>query len=245
MNNTHITIVAPCLVDQVYPEIGVQMLKLFKHLGVDAEVATEFACCGQPAFNTGQIAEAKSVATAANESLYGVASEIVCPSGSCTSMIRCFYPELIPARELGGLPGRVFELSEFLARDEILERIEGSWNGKFGYQNSCHTERELRVKDAAKKIFSRLKGAQLVDMEPVCCGFGGLFSVKFSPIAGGMAKSRLEGFRDKGIDTIVANDPGCIMHLRAHAKEFEIPVRILHLVEFLGEAMGITPEWPS
>ena len=73
-----------------------------------------------------------------------------------------------------------------------------------------------------------------------CCGFGGLFCARFDGIASGMAHTKLEMFLDRGIETIVANDPGCILHLRKEAKFYNFSVRVLHLAEFLVEAMKIT-----
>jgi Fe-S oxidoreductase len=74
--------------------------------------------------------------------------------------------------------------------------------------------------------------------EPVCCGFGGLFSFKFAPIAATMAKSRLEVFAGLGVDTLISNDPGCIMHLRQEARDRGLAIQILHLAEFLDAAVS-------
>ena len=62
----------------------------------------------------------------------------------------------------------------------------------------------------------QISGYELIlhQEEPVCCGFGGLFAFKFSPIAETMAKARLETFVNNNIETLVSNDPGCIMHMR-------------------------------
>ena len=54
-----------------------------------------------------------------------------------------------------------------------------------------------------------------------------------------MAKTRLEMFSDKGVDTIVSNDPGCIMHLKKECERKGIGIRVMHLAEFISTAMNL------
>jgi Fe-S oxidoreductase len=54
-----------------------------------------------------------------------------------------------------------------------------------------------------------------------------------------MAKTRLEMYTSLGVDTLVSNDPGCIMHLRQEAKDKAIDIRIIHLAEFLACVMEL------
>lgn len=239
---------APCLVDQLYPEMGVALVKLLRHFGYQVRFDSSVTCCGQPAFNAGQIIEARSVARKAVSALsFGANAEtpIVCPSGSCTAMIRKYYPEIFhgerdeaAARTLGS---RVFELSEFLRDNHLLDRLTGTCKKRIAFHNSCHSARELELRTQYRDLFARIEGLELVDPspEPVCCGFGGLFCQKFQGISQGMAKTRLEMCREAGADEIVSNDPGCIMHLRVMAAQSGIETPIRHTVEFLVDAMGV------
>jgi L-lactate dehydrogenase complex protein LldE len=239
---------APCLIDQLYPEMGMALVKLLRHFGFEVGFDSSITCCGQPAFNAGQVAEARSVARRVVKSLcsgVNAQSEVVCPSGSCTAMIRKYYPEVFNGDRdqdsACSLGARVFELSEFLEQHNLVERLTGSCRKKVAFHNSCHSARELELRTQYRQLFSRIEGLELIDPspEPVCCGFGGLFCQKFQGIAQGMAKTRLEMCRDSGAEEIVSNDPGCIMHLRTMAAEqgFTMPIR--HTVEFLVDAMGV------
>jgi L-lactate dehydrogenase complex protein LldE len=136
---------------------------------------------------------------------------------------------------------KVFEFSEFLEHENLIEKIAGSFHEKVGYHHSCHSYHELSIFDAPVKILGRINGLQLLqpEGEPVCCGFGGLFSFKFDEIAATMANTRLERFTSLGVPTIVSNDPGCIMHLRQEAKDRDIDVKILHLTEILVSALQL------
>ena len=213
------------------------MVRVLEGLGHTVHYHREQTCCGQPAFNAGHHAEARKVArhflqVFENDEL------IVCPSGSCTAMVRNYYPELLANADLPAksktIGSRVFEFSEFLSQFSG-GALTGSYDGRIGFHNSCHSVRELRIREQPLALLRQIKGCEVVLAagEPVCCGFGGLFSFKFETIAGTMATSRLEAFAQQQVDAIVSNDPGCIMHLRQEAQQKGIGVPVYHLAEFL------------
>ena len=234
----------PCLVDQVYPEMAWSLVGILRHFGYEVKVEPRITCCGQPAFNSGQAEQAREVASSVLESL-GTEGPIVCPSGSCTAMIRNFYTQLFRDTELeaaaSALSSRIEEFSEFMTKTGLAARLKAKASGKVAFHNSCHSLRELGIEQAPMELLRRVEGIELValDAPPACCGFGGLFSVKFAPIAAGMTKSRLETFADRGVETLVSNDPGCIMQLRQRLGEQPFGFEVLHLTEFLARAMGV------
>src|SRR5437762_6945239 len=112
-----------CLGDQFFPQVGECVVEVLRRLGVEVSFNPAQTCCGQPAFNTGYREEAREVAARVLD-LFDEAEYVVAPSGSCTTMMRVFYPELFaddPQRlsQVGRLRGRLFEFSEFLVK--ILE----------------------------------------------------------------------------------------------------------------------------
>lgn len=246
MNNKkiNISLFIPCLVDQVYPEIGTDMVKILKYFGYSLKYNSKQTCCGQPAFNAGHLEEARKVATNFIN-IFNGDQIVVCPSGSCTGMVRNFYAQVFKdhplAEKAAQVSQKVYEFSEFIVNENLINHIQGEFSGKIGFHNSCHSYRELGITDQPFNILNKIQGIEWAQPvgEPVCCGFGGLFSVKFYQIAETMAKTRLEMFTNVGAEIIVSNDPGCIMHLRQEAKAKNLNIQILHLTEFLAKAMGI------
>ena len=53
---------ATCLVDQLYPEVGVSTVRLLRRLGVEVDFPKDQTCCGQPLFNSGFNGEARKLA---------------------------------------------------------------------------------------------------------------------------------------------------------------------------------------
>ena len=243
MNTPTVSLFIPCLVDQVYPEIGFSMAWILERLGYRVTYDPRQTCCGQPAFNAGHRHEALAVAGRFVD-LFAEKNNIVCPSGSCTGMVRNYYSNLFGKDPRGAdvarLAAKVFEFSEFVVREDKLKKISGNASGCIGFHNSCHSYRELRIDSEPRSLLERISGFEAVEVqgEPTCCGFGGLFCVKFKDIAAAMAKSRLEKFIDNGVDVVVANDPGCVFHLRQEVEAKGYPVQIRHLTEFIAQAMG-------
>ena len=85
-------------------------------------------CCGQPAYNSGDRADAKAIAQAVIESFERF-DYVVAPSGSCAGMLKLHYPTLLAddpafAERARALAEKSFELTSFLV--EVLggDRVE-------------------------------------------------------------------------------------------------------------------------
>ena len=244
LDEKQVTLFIPCLVDQLYPEIGVALCNVLSAIGWSVNYTPEHTCCGQPAFNAGHRPEAKQAAAAFVAAFPG-SGEIVTVSGSCTAMVRVYYEELFQedARlpEVSRFVGRLAEFSEFIHRHDLYHKIQGVQRGRVGFHNSCHSFRELHIEREPLRILRCLDGFELIESAniQICCGFGGVFYLKYSTISSAMGGSRLQYFLDAGADTVVANDPGCIMQMRQEAASRKLNIRIYHLVEFLAQAMGL------
>ena len=134
----------PCFIDQFYPEVGKAMVAVLRRVGVDPVFPAEQTCCGQPAFNTGYWNEARRLAERYCE-IFADAEAIVSPSGSCTAMVRNFYPEL-----LGRTPhaaANTFEFAEFLVKKLGVTDVGARFPASVTYHDACHSRRELGLKE--------------------------------------------------------------------------------------------------
>ena len=241
--NSKVSLFIPCLVDQVLPEIGLAMADLLRKLGYEISYNPRQTCCGQPAFNAGHRTEARTVARHFLQT-FAEADYIVSPSGSCTAMVRNYYPVLFAKddslmTQVKSLQKRTFEISEFIYAENKVDQISGHLDLKVSIHNSCHSMRELGIDKQIEEIIRRIDGVEIFipQVEHTCCGFGGLFSYKMPDIASAMAKSRFEAYNGADLDVLIVNDPGCIQHFRAEASSAGFKGEVLHLVEFLQKAM--------
>ena len=228
-----------CLGDQFYPQVGECVVEVLRRLGVEVTFNPAQTCCGQPAFNTGYRQEAKEVAARVLD-LFEDADYVICPSGSCTSMVRVFYPELF-ADEPQHLAkwerwrGRFFEFSEFLVNILKAEDVGARFPHRVTYHDSCHLLRELGIADQPRKLLRQVRDLDLVEMDDdkLCCGFGGTFSTKFAEVSVAMGEDKVGAAAKAGAEFLVANDAGCLMHLAGLIHRQGSPLKTRHLAEVL------------
>lgn len=254
--NTRAALFATCIIDQLYPEVGVSVVRTLRRYGVGVDFPAGQTCCGQPLYNSGFTAAARRLAVRALDA-FADADCVIVPSGSCGAMLRVFYldlfaddPELLPRAE--ALAGRVYEFTEFLAR-----MAEPGGNGDsdanddadagptrpddpstiVAYHPSCHLLRELGVRDAPRQLLEAAPGVavnELPDAEQ-CCGFGGAFAVKYPHISEQMLADKLDAIVASGADTVTAGDMGCLMHIDGGASRRQLPLRARHIAQLLDD----------
>ena len=227
-----------CLVDQLFPRVGEAAVRLLEGCGCRVEFPRAQTCCGQPAFNMGYRREARPLARRLIE-IFEPYDEIVAPSGSCASMVRVHYPQLL-RHEPGwrdralALGERVFELTEYLER-KGFDPGGSSFSGTVACHRSCHLLRELGVRDAPQALLARVPGVELVELPgaEVCCGFGGAFAVEMPELSGAMLDDKLAAVEASGAEVLTAADCGCLMHLGGALQRRRSPLRVLHVAEIL------------
>ena len=86
-----------CMVDMLYPEVGIAAVNVLEKLGCEVMLPDNHVCCGQPFTNSGYIEEAKPMMKQVIDAYSGY-DTIVSLTGSCAWAIKAEYPEL-PAYE--------------------------------------------------------------------------------------------------------------------------------------------------
>jgi L-lactate dehydrogenase complex protein LldE len=235
----HVALFVTCLVDQIYPEIGIAATRLLKRAGFEVEFPEEQTCCGQPFYNSGFVKEARRLAERTIEILTDYPA-VVLPSGSCTTMIRKEYIRLFPQdskwhQKAIDLANKTFELTEFLSKIDSLQ-VKTSGKGQLvTYHDSCHMSRSLGIKDQPRILLKRA-GFQIVEMTGVdrCCGFGGLFSARMPEVSQAMTAEKLRMANQTKALILVSSDPGCLMQMRNLQKD-STAIQIKHIAEVLEE----------
>ena len=167
------------------------------------------------------------------------AEAVVGPSGSCVAMMRVFYPQLLEGTpdETAALDlaARTFEFGEFLVERLGVSDVGARFPHRVTYHDGCHGLRELRVREEPRRLLRAVRDLELVECdEPEsCCGFGGLFSVKFPMISTAMAEVKGGALERTGCDYIVSSDPTCQLQLDGWLSRQGKRPRTIHLAEVL------------
>jgi len=235
-----------CLVDLVRPQVGFAAVKLLEQAGCDVEVPGVQTCCGQPAWNAGADQDANAIARSVIAAFEGF-DYVVAPSGSCAGMIKRHYPEvfekdvtwLVRARALAA---KTHELMSFLVKVRGIAAVPATFAKRVCYHDSCSSLREMGVKAEPRALLGTVGGLVLNELaQPEsCCGFGGLFSVKYPEISERMADDKLADAGATGATAMVGGDLGCLLHLAGRMKRQSIAIEVRHAAEVLAD-MGDEP----
>lgn len=235
-----VSLFVPCFVDQLLPQVAVDTVKVLRRIGYEVEYPEDQTCCGQPAFNTGYWDEARPCAEHFVQ-VFKHADLVVCPSGSCVTMVRTFYPDLLAANSLReealALASRTFELSEFLVKVAAVTQVGATFPHAVTYHASCHGLRELHLRDEPLQLLRQVNGLKLIEMVRYdeCCGFGGTFAAKFADISAAMGTSKAENVAATGAEYVTAIDPSCLLHLQGILGKRKASPRTIHLASILAQ----------
>lgn len=236
-----------CLVDLFRPTVGFAAIKLLEEAGCTVGVPRNQACCGQPAYNSGDRVNAKAIALQVFDAFAGY-DFVVAPSGSCAGMLRIHYPELFAddpenlprARELAH---RSWELISFLADVCGVERVAAHWERRVTYHDACSGLRELDIKRQPRRLLASVSGLSLNEAPgaEVCCGFGGTFCIKYPEISDRMVTDKAADIVATGADAVLAGDLGCLLNIAGKLCRQGRQIEARHVAEVLA---GMTAEVP-
>ena len=228
----------PCFIDQLYPQVAFNTVKILEKAGCTVAYNTQQTCCGQPAFNAGFWGESKDVCTKFVQDFDGV-DYIVSPSASCAGFIRNNYGKLFennafqsPAKKVSS---QIFELSEFLVKILGVTDLGASFNGKVTFHDSCAGLRECNIKAEPRALLQQVEGLELIEMNDTetCCGFGGSFAVKYDTISVAMADQKIDNAIATDAEYIISTDMSCLMHLDGRINHNGQQIKVIHLADIL------------
>jgi L-lactate dehydrogenase complex protein LldE len=210
-----------CMVDMLYPEVGLATVDLLERHGVEVVFPIELV-------HTGQV------------------EAVVAPSGSCTTMTSHFYEVLFAAApaeraRAEGLAAVTFELTQFLVDVLGVTDAGSRFQGKITYHDCCHTLRELGIREQPRQLLAQVEGGEVVELAGAdeCCGFGGLFSIKNAGISTAMGQRKTRNLAESGADVVAMCDVSCLTHINGLLKRQAQRCRAVHIAEVLNSQVDV------
>ncbi len=239
-----VSLFVTCLIDMIYPQTGISVVEILDHLGIEVRFPLNQTCCGQPAFNSGFHNDAKRVAKQFLTAFVD-ADVIVCPSGSCASMVRHYYPVLFAdepdwldrARWAASL---TWEFSEYLVDglgiSDIGARLPPT---KIAFHQACHGYRLMGLETQAQQLAAHIDGVQINELSGAdqCCGFGGLFAVKMPEISGAMLNDKIKNINAADADHIITGDCSCMTQMNGGLSRQHSERRVMHIADLLATGL--------
>jgi len=248
---------AGCMTDRLYPEMGQAVIHVLQTCGVRVTFPRGQNCCGLPALNSGDrrdgAAMARQTIIMLEQALKDNQADcILSASTSCVATIVQDYIKLFEDLDQQGwlqrtreLANKVVDFTSFLDRmlangiQLPIRQEDGRTEIVTTYHDSCQSCNCLGLRKEARHIIQDALGLQLREMpqSDVCCGFGGSTSIEHGDVAERLLHNKLRNAESTGATILVADNPGCLMHLRGGVDAQGKKMRVLHLAQLVAERL--------
>lgn len=243
----HVGLFVTCLADLFRPSVGFAAVKLLESAGCRVDAPEVQVCCGQPAYNSGDRADAKAIARQVIEA-FEKFDYIVVPSGSCAGMLAKHFPLMFEdepemAERAKAFSARCYELIVFLTDVMRVSAVHAKYSGTVTYHDSCSNLREMGTAAQPRALLRTVEGLTLVEADDreVCCGFGGTFSVKYPDISNAMVSAKTTVLTETGADIVVGGDLGCLMNIAGKLSRQGSKMQARHVAEILAGELDAPP----
>ncbi len=238
---------AGCSINYLFPEIGESTLRLLHRYQISARFPKGQSCCGLPAYGSGDLETARSLARRNMEAFSSLElSQIVVPCASCFYFLKEGYPKLFAGDEnVKSFTEKIVEPSTF-----FLNLVDGSTarhrspgenrKSRLTYHDPCHLRRRMNIYQEPRRLLQHLPEVEFVEMKQPnrCCGMGGSFNFVYYDLSRKILQRKLDDIEATKAEFVVTSCMGCMIQLRDGIHGRKMGTRVIHLVEVLEKALN-------
>ncbi|MED4205416.1 (Fe-S)-binding protein [Neobacillus mesonae] len=237
-----------CIMDAMFRRINQLSVELLAKAGCEVVMMENQTCCGALHAHTGDMKESKKLA---KQNIAAFEKEnvdfIVNNAGGCGAMLKEYD------RLLEDEPEWLERAKEFAGKNKDISEVLILCGGipvinhppeKVTYQRSCHMTNVQKVKIEPVQLIKSIPNVELIEMNEgdMCCGSAGIYNIVNYETSMEILDRKMWNVKDTLATTILTTNPGCLLQMKLGVKREGLTqkVRVLHLVEFLAEAAGIS-----
>ena len=178
-----VALFATCYGNRNEPEIGLDLVRVFEHNGIEVALVEQESCCGMPKLELGDlqaVADLKAKNLPPLLAMIDEGYDIVAPVPSCVLMFKQELPLMFPDEpDIARVKRYIFDPFEYLAlrhKSGLMRTDFARPLGKIAYHVACH----LRVQNIGLKTRDILQLIPGTTVEPIerCSGHNGTYGVK-------------------------------------------------------------------
>lgn len=244
--NHHIMTVdlfVPCYIDQFYPQTAFNAIKILEKCDITVNYNPEQTCCGKEVYDAGYFEKARILSEKFLDD-FNNKNPIVGLSPACVAHVQTNYQNLF--HNTGShyqyleVKNNIIELTDFLVNKVGKVDFKSNFEADVCYHDSCHALRKYShsLKDEPRVLLSNVKGLNLIEIDDDdCCGFGGIFSLKYSSISSAMVAQKVQKAMQLGVSYIISADCSCLLNLNSYIKKHNLPITTLHIADVIANSL--------
>lgn len=252
---------AGCVMDVFYNHVNNACVRLLNAEGTNVEVPAQ-GCCGALAMHAGESDIARELAEENIVHFEKTQGAIVVTAAGCGAMLKK-YPELFLHgsdwyKRAEKIAERCIDITEAAANAELPEPKVASISPssssssctKIAYHSACHLAHAQGVRQAPEKLLHKTVadlGPDNIKLIPLreaehCCGSAGIYNLLNTEMSMQVLDRKMQFIRQTGADIVVTTNPGCMMQLEKGAKDFDVPIKVMHMAELLDSVYSAQPD---
>ncbi len=230
-----------CFINYNQPNVGVDLVKVYQHNGIEVATDERFVCCGSPMVSGGYIDDARKNAEKNVKLLkqwVDKGYDIITACTSCGLMLKQEYQELFDFAQMSDYAAHMYDSIEYLERLYEMGELKTDFkalNKKYIYHAPCH----LKVQSIGRPTMEILPLVPSVNIEEAdagCCGISGSYGYKADKyeVAMKVGSKLFNRIKKSGAEKVVCECGTCRMQIK-HGTGVEA----IHPLTVLRKAYGL------
>ena len=235
-----------CFGSLVNVNASLHLVAALNSLGYTVHIPKDQACCGAPAQLSGQRRPFEKIQER-NADVFARYAQMPILT-QCATCHRTLSREYVHAgRELSK---RIMDSAQFLfekgfgmlhqsasaaSRPSEARHNAGAKELLVAIHDPCHLRLDPSAGKSLRSLLSAKPGVRLVELKEtgVCCGGGGITSLKNPALADELGNARAMDVIESGADIVVTQCPGCVLQLNNHLMRLGARQRARHALELI------------
>jgi len=231
-----------CSINFLFPSIGESTVRLLTRHRFAVALPKDQACCGLPAFGSGDLETARALARRNLKAFQHLnLKRILVPCASCFYFLKEGYLKLFPGdEEVRRWTERIVEPSVFFSKETDLLRspdhpADPEKKIRITYHDPCHLKREMKIYQEPRSLLRSMPDIDLIEMKQPnrCCGMGGSFNLVYYDLSKKILRHKLDDIASTRADAVVTSCMGCMIQLKDGLRQSKANTKVLHLMEVL------------
>ena len=236
---------AGCVGSVLFDKVNHQAVELLAAAGCDVIAPRQQVCCGAIHHHNGDAHCAEEMARRNIDTFLpenGDHVDVIATTiAGCGAMLR-EYDVLLRddpryADRARAFVAKMRDISEVLA--DLPLPISHRVEARVTYHDACHLAHAQRVTAPPRRLLAKIPGLELVPLpeSDICCGAAGTYNLTQPEMAIRLAQRKLRNIDTTAATLCATGNVGCAMHIQSQAAAAGKPLKVVHPVELLHQAV--------
>lgn len=243
LRRRRVGLVLGCVQREFLSEVNAATVRVLSAEGCEVVAPPEQPCCGALLVHAGEERSALDLARQMIDCFEGLdVDAIVTNAAGCGSNMKEYgyllRDDVQYADRAERFAAKCKDVTELL--DELGPRaVRYPVTMRVGYQDACHLQHAQRVRTQPRALLAAIPGLELVEIpeSAICCGSAGTYNLTQTETADQLGDRKAALIAQLGVEAVATGNSGCILQLRAALARSRHPVRVLHTIQLLDEAI--------